>query len=106
MLRAAKALGDVLIVVLSNDAHNHKPNAVPARLRLRWMRGLGIAERVVVGKPDSFAQTLRRERPDVLALGWDQKLPDEATERVVRELKIRVVTLPKFPGKEETVCSL
>ncbi|MDD5629559.1 MAG: adenylyltransferase/cytidyltransferase family protein [Elusimicrobia bacterium] len=100
-LRLARALGGRLVVVLAHDAHNHKPNAVPARQRLASLRRLGLADQVKVGSARSFADSLLRERPDILALGYDQRLPDAATEAAVRRLGIRIVTLPWSPGKEE-----
>lgn len=101
MLRTARSLGDRLVVVLSNDAHNKKPNAVPARLRLRRMKELGLADEVMIGDPDSFARSLRRVKPAILVLGYDQRLPDAETAKAVRELGIETVVLPWFPGKEE-----
>ena len=100
-LRLARALGDRLVVVLAHDAHNHKPDAVSAPVRRRRMLALGAADKVVVGEAGSFAASLLRERPDILALGYDQRLPDAATEAAVRKLGIRVVALPWSPGKEE-----
>lgn len=94
-------LGDRLVVVLSHDAHNRKPTAVPSRSRKRRIEALGLADRVIVGDPDGFVGTLRRENPDVLVLGYDQRLPDVETERAVRELGIEVVVMPWFPGKED-----
>lgn len=105
LLRQARALGDRLVIVLSNDAHNKKPNAVPAAERKRRLEGLGVADEVVVGRPDSFAESLRRAAPDVLVLGYDQKLPDPETEQAVRELGVRVVVMPWFPGKEDRAAS-
>jgi len=102
MLKTARTLGDELVVVLSNDAHNRKPNAIPAKKRLENMEKLGLADRVVVGEPDSFAATLRRLKPAILVLGYDQRLPDEDTARAVQELGVEVVQLPWFPGKEQT----
>lgn len=61
----------------------------------------GIADEVVVGDPHGFAQTLRRVTPDILVLGYDQKLPDPETEAAVKELGVSVVTMPWFPGKED-----
>ncbi len=105
LLRHARALGDRLVVVLSNDAHNKKPNAVPAATRKRRLEELGVADEIVIGAPDGFAPTLRRVRPDVLVLGYDQRLPDAETERTVRELGVEVVTMPWFPGKEDAGAS-
>lgn len=105
MLRTARSLGDELVVVLSNDVHNRKPNAVPAKTRLRWMKSLGIADKVVIGRPDSFAASLRAERPSILVLGYDQRLPDDETRRAVAELGIEIYVMPWFPGKE-AACDL
>ena len=101
LLRSAKVLGDKLVVVLSNDAHNHKPNAAPAEQRKKWVEALGIADKVVIGGPHGFVDTVKRENPDILVLGYDQKLPDPETEAAVAELGVRVVVMPWFPGKED-----
>ena len=101
LLRQARALGDRLVVVLSNDAHNKKPHAVPAAARKKALESFGAADEVVVGGADGFAPTLRRLHPDVLVLGYDQRLPDEETARAVRELGVEVVVMPWFPGKED-----
>ena len=100
LLKTARAFGDELIVVISHDAHTRKQNAVPAVRRRLWIEGLGIADRVIVGRAESFAQSLRQARPDVLVLGYDQRFPDAETASAVRELGIRVVQLPWYPGKE------
>ena len=91
--------------MLSHDAHNKKPNAVPSATRKKWLEGLGVADRVVVGDPDGFVATLRREKPDILVLGYDQRLPDADTEAAVRAMGIEVVRLPWFPGKEDPAAS-
>jgi cytidyltransferase-like protein len=102
MLRTARSMGDELVVVLSNDAHNKKPNAVPAQERQRRLEASGVADRVVIGRADSFAASLREVNPKVLVLGYDQRLPDAETEQAVRELGIRLVRMPWYPGKERS----
>jgi glycerol-3-phosphate cytidylyltransferase-like family protein len=87
--------------VLSNDAHNKKPNAVPSALRRERLLALDVADEVIVGDADGFAATLRRVTPDVLVLGYDQRLPDAETESEVKRMGIEVVVLPWFPGKED-----
>lgn len=101
LLRSARVLGDTLVVVLSNDAHNRKPNAVPAKVRKQWVEALGIADKVVIGNPESFAETMRKENPDILVLGYDQKLPDPETEKAVKDMGVDVIVMPWFPGKED-----
>lgn len=101
MLRHARLLGDRLVVVVSNDAHNRKPNAVPAAQRVKRLKAAGVADRVVVGDARGFAQTLRRQAPDILVLGYDQRLPDAQTAREVSRLGVEVVAMPWYPGKED-----
>lgn len=101
MLAQAKVLGDELVVVLANDAHNTKPTAVPAAKRVKALEALRIADRVVVGRADGFVETLRREKPSILVLGYDQSLPDEDTAKAAREMGIEIVRLPWLPGREE-----
>lgn len=60
-----------------------------------------MADEVIVGDPDGFAATLRRVTPDILVLGYDQRLPDPETEAAVKALGVEVVTMPWFPGKED-----
>ncbi len=105
MLQEARALGSELVVVLSSDAHNKKSYAVPAQLRLQWVKETGLADSVRVGRDEGFAKSLIEEKPDILALGYDQKIPDEETEKAVKSLGIEVVRLPWFEGKEEVVFS-
>lgn len=105
MLQTAKSLGDRLVIVLSSDSHNRKPYAVAAEVRLRWLEELGRADKVIVGREDSFVETLRKEKPDIIALGYDQRLPDAATQKVVMEMGIEVVVLPWFAGKDEILRS-
>ena len=87
--------------MLSNDAHNRKPNALPSAERKRRLEALGVADAVIVGDHDGFAATLRRVTPDILVLGYDQKLPDPETEAAVKALGVEVVVMPWFPGKED-----
>ncbi len=101
LLRHARTLGDKLVVVLSNDAHNHKPNAVPSTLRKKKLESHRIADEVLVGDPDGFAPMLKRVNPQILILGYDQKLPDAETEAAVKALGIEVIVMPWFPGKED-----
>ncbi len=89
------------MVILSNDAHNRKPNAVPAAERRRRLQEMNVADDVVIGDADGFAATLRRVAPDILVLGYDQRLPDAETEAAVRAMGVEVIVMPWFPGKED-----
>lgn len=95
LLKECKKLG-YLVVVLANDAHNKKPNAVGAEIRKRNVKKLGIADNVIVGHADSFVQTVYEVKPDIIVLGYDQQLPPDVTTEVLEKLKIRLVRIEKF----------
>ena len=94
-LKEAKKLGNFLVVVLTNDANNRKPYAVPAEQRKAALERLAIADKVLVGETDDFTAVLRKFRPDIIALGHDQELV-EATKKESEKMKIRVVRIGKF----------
>lgn len=94
LLKKAKKLGH-LIVVLANDKHNRRTYAVPSKKRKKMVEELKIANKVVVGSPRGFVGVVKKYRPDVIVLGYDQKLPDKITEEYVRKNKIRIVKLKK-----------
>lgn len=95
LLKECKKLG-YLFVVIAHDAHNKKPNAVKAKIRKKNLEKLGIADKIIIGHPDSFVQTVYEEKPNIIALGYDQRLPEDVTEKVLRKMKIKVVRMDKF----------
>lgn len=95
LLRWCKSMGR-LIVVLASDRHNKKPYARPAAERKRNVEKLGIADKVVVGSSRNFAGVVHKFKPDVIILGYDQSLPDEETEKAVKEMRIKVMRCRKF----------
>ncbi len=94
-LEKAKSLGDYLIVVVAHDAHN-RHGKTPMHDRKANVESLGIADKVVIGYPDSFVRTLQEERPNIIALGYDQQLPADATKEIMDKYKIRAVRIEKF----------
>ncbi len=99
-LREAKKLGDYLVVVLTHDKNNKKPYAIPAKKRKEMLEKLGIANKIIIGDEKDKLKVVLEEKPQVIALGYDQKLPKEVEERV-RELGIKVVRIKKY-GKFST----
>ncbi len=95
LLKKCKKLG-FLIVIISNDSHNKRPNALPALERKKNLEASSIPDKVIIGDPDRFVGVLERENPDIIVLGHDQKLPDEETEQYVKKKKIEIVKMKKF----------
>lgn len=106
-LHEAKKHGDELVVGVAKDGTVKKlkgtlPNA-PLSYRIQSLRSENIADRVISG--DECIGTweiIKRERPDVVCLGYDQK---ELTSALMKALpsfdfKIEVVILKDYKGKE------
>ncbi len=94
LLKEAKKLG-YLIVVIAHDVHNKRPYAVPAKIRKRNLEMLQIADKVVVGHREKFSNVLKKYKPNVVVLGYDQRLPDEDTKKIAKYMKIKVIKFNK-----------
>ncbi len=74
----AKSLGDELIVVVAHDDTVRKQKHEPVtnqELRRRMVEGLKPVDKAIVGNPPSepIFDILNIVKPDVIALGYDQK---------------------------------
>jgi rfaE bifunctional protein nucleotidyltransferase chain/domain/rfaE bifunctional protein kinase chain/domain len=106
-LRAARALGDCLVVLLNSDASVHRLKGpsrpiVPEEDRARVLAALDPVDAVVVFDDETPAATLRDLRPDVWVKGGDYseaQLPEAA---VLREWGGRTVLLPYLDGRSTT----
>ncbi len=93
-LKKARSFGDILVVVIANDAHNKRPYALPAAKRKKLLAATGIPDRIVVGDPKDYFKVVKRFMPAVIVLGYDQRLPPGTSDRV-RKLGIKIVKLKK-----------
>ncbi len=84
-LKKAKSLGDFLIVVVSSDRTALKKNGVllrTARERRLGVEKTGIADRVIIGDDEDRFKVVEKENPDIIALGYDQKIDDKFKKRI------------------------
>lgn len=94
-LKGARKLGDELVVMISHDNLNKKKlgkEAILASQRKKAVENLGIADKVLIGDPKDRMKIVREEKPDVIALGYDQKMPE------LENVKgIKIVRIGKMP---------
>jgi len=93
-LDKAKIMGDYLTVILTNDNNNTKPYAIPAAKRKTGLKNLSIADKIIIGDPKDKIKIIRKFQPDIIALGYDQKLTKEQ-KQVIKEMKISVKRIKK-----------
>jgi len=75
-LKRAKKLGDELIIILTNDENNKKPYAISAKERRKLLKSLNIADKILIGHLKDKAKIVEKVKPSIIALGYDQELPD------------------------------
>jgi len=101
-LSQAKALGDYLVVVIARDetVQKVKGNAPQCKekQRLAAVAKSGIADKVVLGFPGDKYKIIRKIRPDIIALGYDQFVFTFRLEKFLIDEKIdaRVIRMDPF----------
>ncbi len=77
-LKQAWRIGDYLIVVVARDKFVEKAKGKPPKnkesFRARTVRKAKVANKVILGsKTHNYFRTLRTYKPEIIALGYDQK---------------------------------
>jgi D-beta-D-heptose 7-phosphate kinase/D-beta-D-heptose 1-phosphate adenosyltransferase len=106
-LRAARALGDRLVVCLNSDDSVRRLKGptrplVPAADRARVLEALACVDEVVVFEEDTPVEVLRRIRPDVWVKGGDYAGTETPEAVAMREWGGQCVTLPYLEGRSTT----
>jgi len=94
-LNKAKSFGGYLVIVLTHDKNNKKPYAIPAIKRKKNLEKLKIADKIVIGHPADFLKSVEKLKPDIIALGYDQKLSKEMKNEIKR-LEIKTKRMKRF----------
>jgi D-beta-D-heptose 7-phosphate kinase/D-beta-D-heptose 1-phosphate adenosyltransferase len=104
-LRAAKQLGDVLVVGVNSDrgvlARRDYPPQLPEDERLAVLAALELVDHVVAFDEPTPEAIIRLIRPDVHVKGGDYRVEELPEAAVVYELGGEVVLLPLFDGSAQ-----
>jgi D-beta-D-heptose 7-phosphate kinase/D-beta-D-heptose 1-phosphate adenosyltransferase len=106
-LRAARRLGDCLVVCVNSDDSVRRLKGpsrplVPAADRVRVLEALECVDAVVVFDEDTPVDAIRRLRPDVWAKGGDYAGADVPETPVLAEWGGVAVALPYLEGRSTT----
>ena len=100
---AAKEHGDELVVIVANDDTVRKMKGEPilsAEMRAEVVSHMKPVDRAVIGRTGDMLDIVVEEiKPDVIALGYDQRLftTSELEDKLSdRGLKVKVVRLPEM----------
>ena len=102
----AKKYGDCLIAIIARDStvkrlkgklplHNEKQ-------RLEAVKGLKLAAKVILGSLTDKYAVIKKYRPDLIALGYDQTHFTEELKEQINKLKLhtKVIRLKAFKPKK------
>lgn len=95
----AKKLGDVLIAVVARDARaesiKKKKLLYTEKERKRFLECIRCIDQVVLGSRTDVYQIIKKIKPDVIALGYDQQhFTDILSEKINEfQLKTKVIRL-------------
>ena len=102
-LRAARELGDELVVIVANDAtvrRMKREPVMPAAVRAEMVAALKPVDQAVVGREGNMLDIVVEEiRPHIIVLGYDQELfePKALEAKLAeRDHVAQVVRLPKL----------
>ncbi|MCE5295861.1 MAG: FAD synthase [Euryarchaeota archaeon] len=100
-LEEAKKLGDELVVVVATDStvrrKKHEP-ITPERMRLELIQSLKPVDRAVLGREGDMLDIVLEIRPDIIAIGYDQRLDVEKikSDLAKRGLNVDIVRLGEY----------
>ncbi len=86
-LEEAKRLGDELFVVVARDTTVKKRKrtpVIPEEQRLKMVAALRVVDDARLGSEQDMFEPLYRIKPNVIALGYDQKFDEAALAEEVR----------------------
>ena len=102
-LNAAKENGDELVVIIANDDTVRKMKGEPilsAEMRAEVVSHLKPVSSTVIGRTGNMLDIIVEEiKPDVIALGYDQRLftrKELESKFLERVLNVKVVRLPQM----------
>ena len=101
-LSQAKKYGDKLIVVVARDKTSHKfKGRKPInneRKRLQAVSKLKIVDKAVLGRHGNIFNIIEEIKPDVICLGYDQKVKihDLRKELIKRSIRAKVVRIKAY----------
>ncbi len=105
-LKQAKAEGDFLVVIVATDKSIKEiKGCVPENSQEQRAEALvktGIPNKVLVGDPHDKLKKVLEEKPDLICLGYDQKVDENKLKKLLedRGLKTKIKRLkPYFPEK-------
>ncbi len=99
LLTEAKKLGDYLVVIIARDQTVKEVKGRGPQndenSRLKNISDLNIADKVILGNISDKYQVIKEEKPDIIALGYDQRAFVDKLKTIV-DKNTKIVRLKPF----------
>ncbi|MCI4321292.1 MAG: FAD synthase [Thermoplasmata archaeon] len=104
-LTEARKLGDDLVVVVARDQTARRLKREPyvaEHIRREMVEALKPVDRAVLGSQTDIYETVVREKPQIIALGYNQQWNEREVENECarRGVPVKVVRLGAYPHNE------
>ena len=99
-LERARKLGDKLVVVIASDkkVKSRKKLLENTNYRAERINALSFVSKVVIGDDDDMMKIVRDEKPDIIALGYDQDAEEIRKMLYKDRLFCKMVRIEKLKG--------
>lgn len=109
-LKEARKLGDELVVVVARDStasKRGKETIMNENSRFSIVSELKVVDKAVLGHEGDIYETVRDVKPDIIALGFDQKFNPEEIKKGCRRVGVNseVVRLSRLPDNNDASSS-
>ncbi len=91
LFKQAKKHGNYLIVVIATDKNVQQEKGKPrhtAEERKQKVAELNIVDKVMIGNEEDKLKIVEQEKPDVIMLGYDQKIDDNQLKQELKKRKL------------------
>ena len=92
LFRQARKLGDYLVVVVARDKTSKKIKNITLvnneKERLEFLKNIKSIDQAILGDKIDYYKVIKTEKPDVIALGYDQDNFIDKLEDKIREFKL------------------
>lgn len=106
LFRQARKLGDYLIVVVARDVNVKKIKKNQAinneKERLELLQHIDLVDKAIWGDTRDVYKVIRTYKPDVIALGYDQKEFTDTLKDKIKEFKLAAKVVRLKPYKAGT----
>lgn len=105
LFKKAKEYGDYLVAVVSRDKNAEKVKGfIPfhnEQERLAYLENIKIIDEVRLGCTDEVYQVIREVKPDIIVLGYDQKIYVDNLEDAITDagMSIQIVRLAPYQSE-------